>query len=115
MGVNAYAARCRPSLGIDILIAEGGVGPRPAGAYHQRLKVVLASKADRDGAVSVACIQCQHRATLGHDQIDGFSENMKAIRTPSFRCTVRGSVANRLYLFHNRREVDDFLADKAEW
>jgi hypothetical protein len=52
MRVNADAARCRPSLGVDILIAEGGVGPRPAGAYHQRLKVVLASKADRDGAVS---------------------------------------------------------------
>jgi len=50
--VNADAARCHPSLGVDTLIAEGGVGPRPAGAYYQRLKVVLASKADRDGALS---------------------------------------------------------------
>src|SRR5260370_25004155 len=49
MRVNAYAARCRPSLGIDVLVAEGGIGPRPAGTYHQRLEVVLASKADRHG------------------------------------------------------------------
>jgi hypothetical protein len=51
MGVNAYAARCRPSLGVNILVAEGGIGPRPAGTYHQRLKIVLAGKADCDGAV----------------------------------------------------------------
>jgi hypothetical protein len=51
MRVNADAARCRPSLGVDILVAEGGIGPRPAGAYHQRLQVVLASKADRNGTV----------------------------------------------------------------
>ena len=51
MPVNADAARCRPSLGVDILIAEGGIGPRPAGTYHQRLEVVLASKADRDWSV----------------------------------------------------------------
>jgi hypothetical protein len=31
---------------------------------------------------------------------------------PESRC---GSVANTLYLFHNQREVDDFLAGKAEW
>jgi hypothetical protein len=49
MRVNADAARCRPSLGVGILVAEGGIGPRPAGTYHQRLEVVLASKADRDG------------------------------------------------------------------
>jgi len=56
MRVNADAARCRPSLGVDILIAEGGVGPRPAGAYHHRLGVVLASKAGRDRAVILAVI-----------------------------------------------------------
>jgi hypothetical protein len=48
MPVNADAARCRPSLGINILVTEGGKGPRPAGTHHQRLEVVLASKADRD-------------------------------------------------------------------
>jgi len=31
---------------------------------------------------------------------------------PESRC---GSVSNTLYLFHNQREVDDFLAGKAEW
>src|ERR1700704_472979 len=40
---NANATRCRPSLGVDILVAEGGRGPRPAGTYHQRLEVVLVS------------------------------------------------------------------------
>jgi hypothetical protein len=49
MPVNADAARSRSSLGIDILIAEGGIGPRPAGTHHQRLEVVFASKAHRDG------------------------------------------------------------------
>src|SRR3984893_16233481 len=49
MRVNADAARCRPSLGVGILVAEGGTGPRPAGTCHQRLEVVLASEADRDG------------------------------------------------------------------
>jgi hypothetical protein len=56
MRVNADAARCRPSLGIDILITEGGIGPRPPGTYHQRLEVVLASKADRDRAVVLVVI-----------------------------------------------------------
>jgi hypothetical protein len=51
MRVNADAARRSSSLGIDILVAEGGIGPRPAGTYHQCLEVVLASKADRDGTV----------------------------------------------------------------
>ena len=50
MSVNADAARCRPSFGVGVLVAEGGISPRPAGAYHQRLEVVLASKADRDRA-----------------------------------------------------------------
>jgi hypothetical protein len=49
MPVNADAARSRSSLGIDILIAESGIGPRPAGTYHQRLEVVFGSKAHRDG------------------------------------------------------------------
>jgi hypothetical protein len=49
MPVNADAARSRSSLGIDILIAEGGIGPRPAGTYHPSLEVVFASKAHRDG------------------------------------------------------------------
>jgi hypothetical protein len=52
MRVNADAARCRPSLGIDIPVAEGAIGPRPAGTYHQRLKVVLAGKADCYGTVA---------------------------------------------------------------
>jgi len=56
MRVNADAARCRPSLGVDILIAEGGVGPRPACAYHHHLEVVLASKAGRDRTVILAVI-----------------------------------------------------------
>jgi hypothetical protein len=51
MRVNANAARCRPSLGVNVLVAEGSIGPGPAGRDHQRLKVVLASKADRDRAV----------------------------------------------------------------
>jgi hypothetical protein len=56
MRVNADATRCRPSLGVNILVAEGGIGPRPAGTYHQRLEVVLASKADRDRAVVLVVI-----------------------------------------------------------
>ena len=56
MRVNADTARCRPSLGVNILVTEGGIGPRPAGTYHQRLEVVLASKADRDRAVILAVI-----------------------------------------------------------
>ena len=51
MPVNADAARCRPSLGVNILVTAGGIGPRPAGTYHQRLEVALASKADRDWSV----------------------------------------------------------------
>ena len=56
MRVNADAARCRPSLGVGILVAERGISPRPAGAYHQCLEVVLASKANRDGTVVLAII-----------------------------------------------------------
>jgi hypothetical protein len=51
MPVNANAARCRPSLGVNILVTEGGIGPCPAGTHHQRLEVVLASKAGRDWSV----------------------------------------------------------------
>jgi|HubBroStandDraft_6_1064221.scaffolds.fasta_scaffold102320_5 hypothetical protein len=56
MRMNANPARCRPSLGIDILVAEGGISPRPAGTYHQRLKVVVAGKADRDRTVILVVI-----------------------------------------------------------
>jgi hypothetical protein len=65
MGVNAYAARCRPSLGVNILVAEGGIGPRPGGTYHQRLEVVFASKAGRDRSVILVVIvdlATRHRA-----------------------------------------------------
>jgi hypothetical protein len=66
MRVNAYAARCRPPLGVNILVAEGGIGPRPAGTYHQRLEVVFASKAGRDRSVILVVIvdlATRHRAT----------------------------------------------------
>jgi hypothetical protein len=56
MRMNPDAARCRPSLGINILIAEDSIGPRPAGTDHQRLEVVLAGKADRDGTVVLVVI-----------------------------------------------------------
>jgi len=44
MRLNADTACCRPSLGVNILIAEDSIGPRPAGTDHQRLEVVLAGK-----------------------------------------------------------------------
>jgi hypothetical protein len=56
MRVNADAARCRSSLRINILVAERGIGPRPAGAYHQCLEVVFAGKANRDWAVILVVI-----------------------------------------------------------
>jgi|SRR5450631_1503751 hypothetical protein len=56
MRVNANTARCSPSLRINILVAESRIGPRPAGTYHQRLQVVIASKADRDGTVILVVI-----------------------------------------------------------
>jgi hypothetical protein len=56
MRVNANAARCRPSLGVNVLVAEGSMGPRPTGTYHQRLKVVLAGKADCYGTVVLVVI-----------------------------------------------------------
>jgi hypothetical protein len=65
MRVNAYAARCRPPLGVNILVGEGGIGPRPAGTYHQRLEVVFASKAGRDRSVILVVIvdlATRHRA-----------------------------------------------------
>jgi hypothetical protein len=42
MRVDADAARCRPSLGVNILVAEGSIGPRPAGTHHQRLQIIPA-------------------------------------------------------------------------
>jgi hypothetical protein len=56
MGVNAEASSCRPSLGVNVLIAEGSMGPRPAGTYHHRLEVVFASKAGRDRSVILVVI-----------------------------------------------------------
>jgi hypothetical protein len=66
MRVNADAARCRPPLRVNILVAERGMGPRPAGAYHQRLQVILADKADRDRSailVVIVDLVTRHRAT----------------------------------------------------
>ena len=56
MRVHPNAACCRPSLGVNILVTVGGIGPRPAGAYHQCLKVVLASEADRDRPIILVVI-----------------------------------------------------------
>src|SRR5580704_9446453 len=56
MRVNANAARCRPSLRVDILVAEGSIGPRPASTHHQCLEVVFASKADCDRAVILVVV-----------------------------------------------------------
>jgi hypothetical protein len=56
MRVNADASRCRPSLGVNILVAEGCIGPRPAGTDHQRLEVVLPGKADSDGTIVLVVI-----------------------------------------------------------
>src|SRR4029077_2315746 len=56
MRVNANAAPCRPSFGVGVLVAEGGISPRPAGAYHQRLEVILAGKAHCYGTVVFAVI-----------------------------------------------------------
>jgi len=57
-------------------------------------------------------MQLPAQSALDHDKIDAYSGNMKSVRTLRFKCTVCGSVANRLYLFHNPGEVDDFLAAK---
>jgi hypothetical protein len=65
MRVNPDAARCRSSLGIRILVTEGAIGPSPASTHHQRLEVVLASKADRDWTVIllvVVHLVTRHRA-----------------------------------------------------
>src|SRR6476660_7343388 len=61
MSVNTNAARCRPSLGVGVLVAEGSIAPRPAGNHHQRLKVVLAGKSRprRDGC------SCSHNRPGG--------------------------------------------------
>jgi hypothetical protein len=65
MSVDANTARCSPSLGVNVLIAEGGIGPRPAGTYHQRLEVIAAGQADRDRTVIllvVVDLVARHRA-----------------------------------------------------
>jgi hypothetical protein len=51
MRMNPNAARCRSSLRVNILVAKGGIGPRPAGTYHHCLKVVFAGEAGRDWTV----------------------------------------------------------------
>jgi nitrogen fixation-related uncharacterized protein len=71
MRVNANASRCRPSLGINILVAEGGISPRPAGTYHERLEVILSSKADRNGtAVLVVIVDLVTRHGTASDEVD---------------------------------------------
>ena len=71
MPVNADAARCRPSLGVNILVTEGAIGPSPASTHHQRLEVVLASKADRDWTVIlVVIVNLVTRHGTASDEID---------------------------------------------
>jgi hypothetical protein len=71
MRMNANAARSRPSLGVDILVAEGSIGPGPAGRDHQRLKVVLAGKADCHRAfVLVVVIHLVTRHRTASDESD---------------------------------------------
>ena len=71
MRVNTYAARRGPSLGVNILVTEGSIGPRPAGTYHQCLKVVFAGKADRDRAVVLmVIIDLVTRHGSASDEID---------------------------------------------
>jgi hypothetical protein len=53
--------------------------------------------------------------SLTTDKIGVHAGDMKGVRELSFKCTACGSIANRLYMFHNQREVDDFLAGKPEW
>lgn len=55
----------------------------------------------------------QSRARSRQDR--AHAGNMKPVRQLSFKCTECGSVANTLYLLHNRGEVDAFLAGKPEW
>ncbi len=45
MRVHANSARRCPPLGIDILAAELGIGPRPTGRHHERLQIVAPGKA----------------------------------------------------------------------
>src|ERR1700722_3139967 len=61
--------RQRPALPLvsrrHVLVAEGSIGPSPAGRDHQRLKVVLAGNADRNGAVIpmvIVDLVTRHRA-----------------------------------------------------
>jgi hypothetical protein len=71
MRVNADAACCRPPLGVNVLVAEGGIGPRPARRDHERLEVVFAGKADRDRTVVlVVIIELMTRHWAGGDETD---------------------------------------------
>jgi hypothetical protein len=56
MRVNAYAAGSSSPLGVNILVAEGSIGSRPASTHHQCLEVVFASKADCDRAVILVVV-----------------------------------------------------------
>ena len=103
MCVNADATRCRSSLGVNILVTEGGIGPRPAGTYHQRLEVVLASKADRDRAVVLVVIidlVTRHRAA-GNESDESLCRQRTRIPVPiiarlSFLGSVDAEQANAL-------------------
>ena len=49
MGVDANTARCSPSLRINILVAEGRIGPRPAGTYINAWRSSLPGKQTATG------------------------------------------------------------------
>ena len=65
MRVNADATGSSSPLGVNILVTEAGIGPRPTSTYHQSLEVVFASKAGRDRSVILVVIvdlATRHRA-----------------------------------------------------
>ena len=79
MRVDANATRGRPSLGVNILVAVGGIGPRPSGTYHQCLQVIPAGKADRDRTrVLPVIVDLVTRHGTASDEID---ESLRRQRT----------------------------------
>jgi hypothetical protein len=50
----------------------------------------------------------RHRAALLHDSFGAHAGR-------ELSCTVHGSVANTLYVFHSQGEGNDFFAGKLEW
>jgi hypothetical protein len=56
MRVHPNATSCSPALGVTISVAEFSVSPRPAGAHHERLQVVIACKAQRDRMIVLAVV-----------------------------------------------------------